>query len=481
MLKKNDMVCWVKRYIWAFAIWCALLLQAALGCDILYNIENNAEVWLCDASKTIPTGCAVFWTNNYLSFCVLNVEQDILVNSTTQNNTTPFERLENTTNASVSYNESVWKNTSLFPYPPVQNSTPGINVTRTQYNYSNTTIKYTYNTSFNSYQHTTTLVPRTTTLAPSLVPTTTTPTTTTVVATTRLIPNPSPTTTTPPSSLPSTTTLTNKVQSGSSLRKGKDPPQQREEDDVGFIVAIVLLSLALIAMVMYVNKRRGGTVQVVVEPDSDLVKVSPTNAVKKKPALTRRSKSSLFGGNNERAVLPLAQKPFPTEKERNQQRIKSLAVFKASKHLLSTRRRSTVNKYENEITHENGVSAVQDGVQDGTVQEEDVLKHCEKLLTEVKQGAQISKEDTLYNFTANDIVLPPHTIPPPPYLEGGGQLPPPVNRSTKPRNVVATPSVPTYHVDLFKENFKPPEKLHVEGRPNHDAHGTASKVLGTDP
>ena len=48
------------------------------GCELLHQMQ--AQVYMCDASKTVPADCEVFWANDYLSFCILT--SPLLTNGT---------------------------------------------------------------------------------------------------------------------------------------------------------------------------------------------------------------------------------------------------------------------------------------------------------------------------------------------------------------------------------------------------------------
>lgn len=46
------------------------LLTPVLSCEIMHQMQSNALIYMCDASKVIPDNCKVFWQNNFLSFCI---------------------------------------------------------------------------------------------------------------------------------------------------------------------------------------------------------------------------------------------------------------------------------------------------------------------------------------------------------------------------------------------------------------------------
>ena len=78
------------------------------GCDLLHTLNDNGKVFMCDASKTRPSDCHVFWDNTYISFCV--VENELKSNTTI--NLTNFTNLLN--NNTINSMFSLPDNTTNF-------------------------------------------------------------------------------------------------------------------------------------------------------------------------------------------------------------------------------------------------------------------------------------------------------------------------------------------------------------------------------
>ena len=149
-----------------------LLLWYTQACELLHQMQ--AKVYMCDASKTVPPNCDVFWSNNYLSFCILS-EPPALPNVTygVENvssvpNVTYFQNgsITSTTNVTTFQNASMMASTTTEVSPTTMAPT------------TTTTTEVSPTTSLTST--TTTEVSPTT----SLAPTTTAALTTSPVATT---------------------------------------------------------------------------------------------------------------------------------------------------------------------------------------------------------------------------------------------------------------------------------------------------------
>ena len=104
------------------------IFVCVLPCDIMYN-TGFEQVYLCDASKDIPNQCNVFWENNFISFCALEMSPPNGTTNVSSHNT-PFFISANTTNysnttlhienitshnltlANISYNNNSYNNIS---------------------------------------------------------------------------------------------------------------------------------------------------------------------------------------------------------------------------------------------------------------------------------------------------------------------------------------------------------------------------------
>jgi hypothetical protein len=76
----------MKVGLW-FYIVCTLFFKV-FSCDLLYETQDAASVFLCDASKSKPQGCKTFWDNTYISFCVVEPQTIPSTNNTMTNNAT---------------------------------------------------------------------------------------------------------------------------------------------------------------------------------------------------------------------------------------------------------------------------------------------------------------------------------------------------------------------------------------------------------
>ncbi len=58
-----------------------IIFTPVLSCEIMHQMQSNALIFMCDASKRIPDNCIVFWQNNFLSFCISESHVDSHNNS----------------------------------------------------------------------------------------------------------------------------------------------------------------------------------------------------------------------------------------------------------------------------------------------------------------------------------------------------------------------------------------------------------------
>ena len=475
------MIRWVTLFWMSILSWATTVYQT-FGCEMLRNIENNAEVWMCDASKTIPDGCDVFWTNNFLSFCVLNIDtqaiNDTNFNTVLQNaNHTIFGTLNGTNvtagvlwgNNSHSAQEAThitdntYNSTSVFTGNITTNYTIS---NHSMYNsiYNNTK-NYTTNISFLPYVNHT---PQNMTLSNV------------------------------------TTTLASNMTNTTTLLAYKQPPPGKHttipNDSLGLILLIILSVFILIGICYVCYKKRAVGKQVVVERDVE----NPPHRHKK---MRRASTFSL--AKNNRVIFPIVPDVMPKkeiqtpEKERNQRRITSLSVFNTSKHAF-TGRKSVAKKYKNNSAKPQLETSVETSVThvDSVQKSEDMLRECEELIANVKKDNIIEDNKNDNKIDNDDIkdktnksekapAIPPrikhallrgppsfppppvdrtltNSLPPPVDRTLTNSLPPPVDRTLKKNclNILETTSipgsnqvpkqVPTYHVNLI-----PPEKSHV--------------------
>ena len=130
-------------YIIPYIIYLFYLFVAAHSCELMYNKDND-KVYLCDASKNIPSNCFVFWENDYMSFCAV---ENTSVIPATQLNMSNFT--VNKTN-SIAYNNISSIYTNLSTELNSTNSTNIRNISSNYTNFANVTTILTANASINA-------------------------------------------------------------------------------------------------------------------------------------------------------------------------------------------------------------------------------------------------------------------------------------------------------------------------------------------
>ena len=280
-----------------------LLLWYGQACELLHQMQ--AKVYMCDASKTLPPNCDIFWANDYLSFCIISEPtappNATLVGVHNVSNVTSYGRIATVRNTST--------NASL-----IQNAS--------------TTSTAALTTSLNS---TTTRADTVTTT--SLTPTTLSATTTTTGAPTTTVLTPASTTTTtffetttPVTTYPLVHRVNGTMNNGTPISANsiEQKERQMEEGSSGMVVAVVVLSVVVVALGGYVvyqrRKARRVTVSQTIVPKArkrpppiktrSLTLPRKHNFSRPKPRVHRYS-------HHDRAVIPSVVDPPSLEQPRS--------------------------------------------------------------------------------------------------------------------------------------------------------------------
>ena len=260
-----------------------LLLWYGQACELLHQMQ--AKVYMCDASKTLPPNCDVFWSNDYLSFCILS-EQDALPSNATSHV------------YNLTLNASTPENASTTSFAP-------------------TTVVPTASFSTTSLAPTTTFLPTTTLPASTTsLPTTTTTTTTLPASTSTTTWAPMATTTTPFTPIQQhrrrnrTTNETPISLAANIVERKEETPT--EDESPGMVVAVVVLSAIVMLLVGYVGfqrrKARRATVTHTVVPKPQRKRPPPIKTrsltLPKKHHFSRPKPRVHRYSHHDRAVIP---------------------------------------------------------------------------------------------------------------------------------------------------------------------------------